>query len=86
VARVLTVGQVRIARRPGAPGVTLVPTSEFRGCEAPVVLLVAGPGHECPAAQASTNHYVAASRAVADLTVIGNPGDWDEYRFMMEAP
>jgi Nuclease-related domain len=86
VARVLTLGQVRIARRPGGPGITLLPASEFRGCEAPVVLLVAGPGHECPAAQASTNHYVAASRAVADLTVIGNPGDWDEYRFMMEAP
>jgi hypothetical protein len=75
---------VRIARRPGDAGVTLLPASEFRGCEAPVVLLVAEPRHDCSAITATTNHYVAVSRAVADLTVIGVVGDWASYRFLME--
>jgi hypothetical protein len=82
--RILATHHVRIARRPGDEGVTLVPAREFRGCEAPVVFLVAGPGHACPADAATTNHYVATSRAVADLTIIGNPSDWDMYRFLME--
>ena len=81
---VLAANHVRVARRPGDAGVTLVPASEFRGCEAPVVLLVAGPNHACPAELATTSHYIATSRAVADLTVIGNAEDWDMYRFLME--
>jgi Nuclease-related domain/Viral (Superfamily 1) RNA helicase len=84
--KVLTAHHVRISRRPGDTGVTLLSASEFRGCEAPVVLLIAGPSHACPAATATTNHYVAVSRAVAELTVIGNAEDWDSYRFMMETP
>lgn len=82
--KVLAAQQVRIARRPGDDGVTLLPAREFRGCEAPAVLVVAGPGHECAADEAATNHYIAVSRAVADLTVIGNAADWGQYRFLME--
>ena len=82
--KVLAAQQVRIARRPGDDGVTLLPVREFRGCEAPAVLLVAGPGHECAVDEAATNHYIAVSRAVADLTVIGNAADWGQYRFLME--
>lgn len=82
--KVLAARRIRVARRPGDDGVTLLPAREFRGCEAPAVLLVAGPGHECPASEAATNHYIAVSRAVADLTVIGNADDWSEYRFLME--
>jgi hypothetical protein len=82
--KVLDAQKVRVARRPGDQGVTLIPASEFRGCESPVVLLVAGPGHDCLAEAMTTNHYVAVSRAVADLTVIGNTDDWDKYRYMME--
>ena len=82
--RLLDVQRIRIARRPGDDGVTLLPASEFRGCEAPVVLLVAGPGHDCTDEVAATNHYIAVSRAVADLTVIGNAGEWEQYGFLME--
>jgi AAA domain len=82
--KVLAGRRIRIARRPGDEGVTLLPAREFRGCEAPAVLLLAGPGHDCAAAEAATNHYIAVSRAVADLTVIGNADDWTEYGFLME--
>lgn len=83
--KLLGVQRVRIARRPGDDGVTLLPASEFRGCEAPAVLLVAGPEHICADHEAATNHYIAVSRAVADLTVIGNAEDWKPYRFLMES-
>lgn len=82
--RLLSVQGVHIARRPGDDGITVLPAREFRGCEAPAVLLVAGPEHDCAHAEAATNHYVAVSRAVADLTVIGNAHDWKQYRFLME--
>jgi len=82
--RLLGAQRVRIARRPGDDGVTVLPAREFRGCEAPAVLLVAGPEHDCAGAEEATNHYVAVSRAVADLTVIGNADDWKQYRFLME--
>jgi hypothetical protein len=82
--RLLGAQRVRIARRPGDDGVTVLPAREFRGCEAPAVLLVAGPEHDCADAEEATNHYVAVSRAVADLTVIGNADDWKQYRFLME--
>jgi Nuclease-related domain/AAA domain len=84
VRKVLGVQRVRIARRPGDDGVTLLPSREFRGCEAPAVLFVAGPEHACPDHEAATNHYIAVSRAVADLTVIGNAEDWHMYQFLME--
>ena len=45
--KLLGVQRVRIARRPGDDGVTVLPAREFRGCEAPAVLLVAGPEHDC---------------------------------------
>ena len=82
--RLLNIQRVRIARRPGEDGVTLLPAREFRGCEAPAVLFVAGPEHVCADREASTNHYIAVSRAVADLTVIGNAEDWKQYEFLME--
>lgn len=82
--RLLGVQRVRIARRPGDDGVTVLPAREFRGCEAPAVLLITGPGHDCADDEAATNHYIAVSRAVADLTVIGNGDDWKQYRFLME--
>lgn len=82
--KLLGVQRVRIARRPGDDGVTVLPAREFRGCEAPAVLLVAGPEHACADHEASTNHYIAASRAVAELTVIGNAEDWKPYEFLME--
>lgn len=84
--RLLDACHVRVARRPGDPYITLLPAGEFRGCEAPVVLLVAGPVHGCGSQEAATNHYVAVSRAVGDLTVIGNPEDWTSSRFLMETP
>jgi hypothetical protein len=84
--KILASCQVRVARRPGDPGVTLLSAGEFRGCEAPAVLLVTGPAHECGAADSATNHYVAVSRAVAELTVLGNAEDWNNYRFLMEKP
>jgi hypothetical protein len=83
LGRLLATQRVRIARRPGDDGVTLLPAREFRGCEAPAVLFVTGPDHDC-ADEAATNHYIAVSRAVADLTVMGNAEDWNEYRFLME--
>ena len=82
--RLLNTQRVRIARRPGEDGVTVLPAREFRGCEAPAVLFVAGPEHVCASHEASTNHYIAVSRAVADLTVIGNAEDWKQYEFLME--
>lgn len=82
--KLLAVQRVRIARRPGDDGVTVLPAREFRGCEAPAVLLVAGPDHLCTDHEVSTNHYIAVSRAVADLTVIGNAEDWKQYEFLME--
>jgi Nuclease-related domain len=82
--KLLGVQRVRIARRPGDDGVTVLPSREFRGCEAPAVLFVAGPEHVCADHEAATNHYIAVSRAVADLTVIGNAEDWNQYRFLME--
>jgi len=82
--RLLDVQRVRIARGPGEDGVTLLPAREFRGCEAPAVLFVAGPEHVCADHEAGTNHYIAVSRAVADLTVIGNAEDWKQYEFLME--
>jgi hypothetical protein len=82
--KVLAAHQVKVALRPGDDGVTLLSAREFRGCEAPAVVLVAGPGHECKSDEAATNHYVAVSRAVADLTVLGNADDWSQYRFLME--
>jgi hypothetical protein len=84
VRRLLSAQRVRIARRPGDDGVTLLPADEFRGCEAPAVLFVSGPEHACQDNEATTNHYIAASRAVADLTVIGNAEDWHRYQFLME--
>jgi hypothetical protein len=84
--RLLAACHVRVARRPGDARVTLLPAREFRGCEAPVVLLVAGPMHGCDSQEAATNHYVAVSRAVGDLTVIGNAEDWKSTRFLMETP
>ena len=84
IRRLLVSRRIRIARRPGDDGVTLLPAQEFRGCEAPAVLLVAGPDHDCADDEVSTNHYIAVSRAVADLTVIGNVPDWNQYRFLME--
>jgi hypothetical protein len=84
IRRLLVTQRIRIARRPGDDGVTLLPAQEFRGCEAPAVLLVTGPDHDCADDEVSTNHYIAVSRAVADLTVVGNAGDWDQYRFLME--
>jgi hypothetical protein len=81
--RLLGVQRVRVARRPGDDGITVLPAREFRGCEAPAVLLVAGPGHDCARDDAATNHYIAVSRAVADLTVIGNAEDWKQYQFLM---
>lgn len=84
--RLLDACHVRVARRPGDPYITLLRAGEFRGCEAPVVLLVAGPVHGCGSQEAATNHYVAVSRAVGDLTVIGNPEDWTSSRFLMETP
>ena len=84
IRKLLGVQRVRVARRPGDGGVTVLPAREFRGCEAPAVLLVAGPEHDCADADEATNHYVAVSRAVADLTVIGNADDWKQYRFLME--
>jgi len=84
IRRLLVTQRIRVARRPGDDGVTLLPAQEFRGCEAPAVLLVAGPDHDCADDEVSTNHYIAVSRAVADLTVIGNAGDWNQYRFLME--
>jgi hypothetical protein len=82
--KILASCHVRVARWPGDPGVTLLSAREFRGCEAPAVLLVTGPGHECGAADSATNHYVAVSRAVAELMVLGNAEDWNNYRFLME--
>lgn len=82
--RQLGAQRVRVARRPGDDGVTVLPAREFRGCEAPAVLFVAGPEDDCAADQAITNHYIAVSRAVADLTVIGNADDWQQYQFLME--
>ena len=84
IRRLLVTRRIRIARRPGDDGITLLPAQEFRGCEAPAVLFMTGPDHECADVEASTNHYIAVSRAVADLTVIGNAGDWNQYRFLME--
>lgn len=84
--RLLDACHVRVARRPGDAHVTLLPAREFRGCEAPVVLLIAGPVHGCDSQEAATNHYVAVSRAVGDLTVIGNAEDWKTSRFLMETP
>jgi len=84
--KILASSHVRVARRPGDQGVTVLPASEFRGCEAPAVLLVTGPAHECRAVESATNHYVAVSRAVAELAVLGNAEDWNDYRFLMETP
>lgn len=75
---------ITVARRAGDEGVTVVSADEFRGCESPAVLLVAGPSHACDKDRAITAHYVATSRAVADLTILGNPSDWDQFTFMME--
>jgi len=82
--KLLSVARVRVARRPGDDGITVLPAREFRGCEAPAVLFVAGPGHVCADHEAATNHYIAVSRAVADLTVMGNAEDWKQYQFLME--
>ena len=82
--RLLSFQHIRIGRRPGDDGITVLPAREFRGCEAPAVLFVAGPEHVCADDEARTNHYIAVSRAVADLTVIGNAEDWKQYEFLME--
>jgi len=82
--KLLGAQSVRVARRPGDDGVTVIPAREFRGCEAPAVLLVSGPEHDCAGADEATNHYVAVSRGIADLTVIGNADDWKQYSFLME--
>lgn len=74
---------VRIARKPGDDGITLLPAQEFRGCEAPVVILVAGADHPC-GEDGTTRHYVAASRAVAELIVIADRDTWSPYLHLMD--
>lgn len=85
VAKALRSAGILVATRPGRQGVTLAAASEFRGCEAPVVLLLAGPGSDCPPAAVATNHYIATSRAVAHLEVLGLPDEWSDVRFIMES-
>jgi hypothetical protein len=84
IERALRTADVLIAKRRSDTGLILLPAHEFRGCEAPAVLLIAGPAEDCAPAVATTNHYVATSRAVADLTILGRAEDWRDYRYMME--
>lgn len=83
LSRALMAEGVRVARKPGDEGVTLLPADAFRGCESPVVVLVAGAEHAC-GESATRNHYVATSRAVADLTIIADQRDWASYLYLVE--
>lgn len=84
LAAALRTAAVPVARKPGDDGVTLLHAPSFRGCEAPVVVLVSEHNSPC-GANAATAHYIATSRAVADLTVIGHREDWEQYTYLMES-
>jgi hypothetical protein len=74
-AGVTTTGQLR------ERGLLVCSVDQFRGCEAQAIVFVAdGPVD----ADERTSDYIAASRACAYLHVIGEPGHWGGFRYLME--
>lgn len=73
-----------VARKPTDDGVRVLTASQYRGCESPAVLFLAGPAQACDAEDVRAAHYVAASRAIADLTIVGSRERWQQYLYLLE--
>ncbi|GAA3289507.1 NERD domain-containing protein [Dactylosporangium vinaceum] len=71
----------RALLRAGVPrAVHVGSVEEFRGCEAQVVVYAA----DASVSTDRTLDYIAASRACAYLHIVGDAGQWDGIRFLME--